>query len=56
MRFRVPSLCRQVEPLPERPETLDALKRTDFRRTVLLEDWRDEFADRPRKEPTVPPR
>ena len=36
-----------AKPLPERPEVLDALKRTDFRQTVLLEGWRDEFADRP---------
>ena len=37
----------EAKPLPERPDTLDALKRTDFRQTVLLEEWRDEFADRP---------
>jgi hypothetical protein len=36
----------RAEPLPDRPELFDALKRTDFKQTVLLEDWRDEFADR----------
>ena len=34
----------RAAPLPDRPEVLDTLKTTDFRRTVLLEDWRDEFA------------
>jgi hypothetical protein len=34
----------RAEPLPDRPEVLDALKQTDFQQTVLLEDWRDEFA------------
>jgi hypothetical protein len=34
----------QAVPLPERPATLDALKRADFKETVLLEGWRDEFA------------
>jgi hypothetical protein len=29
----------EARPLPERPRTLDAMKTTDFRRTVLLEDW-----------------
>ena len=36
-----------AKPLPERSQVLDALKHTDFRQTVLLEGWRDEFADRP---------
>jgi hypothetical protein len=38
----------QAAPLPERRAVLDTLKRTDFQQTVLLEDWRDDFADRPR--------
>ena len=34
----------RTAPLPDRPQVLDALKRTDFRQTVLLEGWRDELA------------
>ncbi len=34
----------RAAPLPERPALLDALKGTDFHQTVLLENWRDEFA------------
>ncbi len=37
----------RAAPLPNRPELLDALKRTDFKETVLLEGWRDEFAAAP---------
>jgi hypothetical protein len=37
----------RAEPLPDRPQVLDAMKRTDFQQTVLLEDWRDEFAVTP---------
>jgi hypothetical protein len=37
----------RAEPLPDRPNVLDAMKRTDFQQTVLLEDWRDEFAVTP---------
>ncbi len=36
-----------AKPLPGRLEVLDALERTNFRQTVLLEGWRDEFGDRP---------
>ncbi len=41
--FMVP----RAETLPEQPEWLDALKRTDFKQKVLLEGSPDEFADRP---------
>jgi hypothetical protein len=37
----------RAEPLPDRPKVLDAMKRTNFQQTVLLEDWRDEFAATP---------
>jgi hypothetical protein len=37
----------RAAPLPERPEVLDAMKRTDFQQIVLLEDWRDDFAATP---------
>ncbi len=37
----------RAERLPDRPELLDAMKRTDFKQSVLLEDWRSEFAARP---------
>jgi hypothetical protein len=37
----------QAKPLPEDTRVLAALKETDFRRTVLLEGWRDEFAGFP---------
>jgi hypothetical protein len=37
----------RAEPLPDRPKVLDAMKRTDFQQTVLLEDWRDHFAQAP---------
>jgi hypothetical protein len=34
----------EAKPLPEGPQVRTALKDTDFRRTVLLEDWQEEFA------------
>jgi hypothetical protein len=37
----------EAKSLPDGPNVLTALKETDFRRTVLLEDWRDELAARP---------
>ena len=37
----------RAEPLPDRPRLPDAMKQTDFHQTVLLEDWRDEFAVTP---------
>jgi hypothetical protein len=37
----------EAKPLPEGSRVLTALKQTDFRRSVLLEDWREEFAARP---------
>ena len=38
----------QAAPMPARAEVLDALKGTDFKQTVLLDDWRDEFATQPK--------
>jgi hypothetical protein len=37
----------RADPLPDRPELLEALKQTNFKQTVLLEDWRNAFAARP---------
>jgi hypothetical protein len=37
----------RAAPLPERQAVLDALKTKDFKQTVLLEGWRDEFAEAP---------
>jgi hypothetical protein len=34
----------KAAPLPDRPDVLDTMKRTDFKKTVLLEDWREDFA------------
>ena len=40
---RAPSSSPRAAALPDRPGTLDALKQTDFRQTVLLEGGREEF-------------
>jgi hypothetical protein len=37
----------EAAPLPEESKVLTALTATDLRHTVLLEDWRDEFAAYP---------
>ncbi len=37
----------EAKPLPDGPQILAALQAADFRHTVLLEDWHEEFAAHP---------
>ncbi|MBL8799290.1 MAG: YfhO family protein [Planctomycetia bacterium] len=46
-------IVHEAVPLPDRSHVLDALKKTDFRRRVLLEDWNGQTAS-PVEPQTVP--